>query len=82
MLSDKVIFNQQTQFEGYIIIGYHTYILDSYISRYSIVTSNSKLNNDIVGRFCCLGQNIQAINALHTTRGLVSTHPAFLMTEK
>ena len=80
MLSDKVIFNQQTQFEGYNKIGSHAYILDSYIGRYTFVASNSKLNNVAIGRFCCIGHNIQTVSALHPTRDFVSTHPAFFST--
>ena len=82
MLADKVIFNQQTQFEGYNAIGYHTYILDSFIGKYTYIATNSKLNNVAIGRFCSLGPNIKAVNSLHPTRDFVSIHPAFYSTKK
>lgn len=81
-LSDNVIFNKNTQFEGYNAIGYHTYILDSYIGRYTYISSNSKLNNTAIGRFCSIGHNIKTVNAIHPTKDFVSTHPVFYSTKK
>lgn len=78
----KVIFNQQTQFEGYNSVGTHTYILDSSIGRYTYIASNTWLNNTSIGRFCSIGQNVRVVNAMHPTRDFVSIHPVFFSTAK
>ncbi len=71
-----------TTFEGRNRITAGAKLLRSHLGLATYVGSRSLLTNTRIGRFSCIGPEVQTIIGAHPTRDFVSIHPAFFSTKR
>lgn len=79
-IGKKVKINKKTYFEGHNFLDNESELLDSSIGYGSYIGKNSKMNFCKIGRFTCVGPNVNIIAGQHPTSKFVSIHPAFFST--
>lgn len=73
--------DRETSFEGHNLITDGTKLYRSRLGLASYVGSRSLLKNTVVGRFSCIGPEVQTVIGAHPTSAFVSIHPAFFSTK-
>ena len=56
-------------------------LINSWLGRCSYLSEHAKLKNTKVGRYSCIGPDVQIIMGQHPTSDFVSIHPAFYSTK-
>jgi acetyltransferase-like isoleucine patch superfamily enzyme len=82
LIARKVKLNNHTMLEGFNKIYEGTSISNSLLGRGTYIGSFSKLENGIIGRFCCIAPHVEVIYGRHSLDNSVSVHPAFYSLRK
>ena len=73
----KVSIGRKSEFEGHNFLDSYVEFIDSSIGYGSYIGKNSHINYTSIGRYSCVGTNVDIIAGNHPTKGFVSLHPAF-----
>lgn len=82
IIRHSVILNLKTKLSSGCAIGARSNISNSKIGYGSYMGQDNVLYNVSIGKYCCLGDNIKVIAAIHPTSKFVSFHPAFYSMRK
>jgi acetyltransferase-like isoleucine patch superfamily enzyme len=77
LIARKVKLNKHTKLEGFNKIYKRANISNSLLGRGTYIGGFSKLENGIIGRFCCIAPYVEVIYGQHALGNYVSSHPAF-----
>lgn len=69
-------------FEGNNRIMGQSRVLNSTLGFATYINENSFIKNTIIGKFCCIANDVMTVVGSHPTRKFVSVHPAFYSTQK
>lgn len=75
--SESSRFDVETKFEGKNRLGNNSHIFKSILGYASYIADNTRLKNVHIGRYSCIGPNVQVILGQHPAARFVSIHPAF-----
>jgi NDP-sugar pyrophosphorylase family protein len=76
IIARKVKLNAYTKLEGFNKICKRVSISNSSLGRGTYIGGFSKLENGIIGRFCCIAPYVEIIYGQHPLDNYVSVHPA------
>lgn len=76
------IINAECSFEGANFLDKNCVLLSSDLGYGSYLGNNSKIIKTKVGRYVCIGPNVEIISGQHPTRKFVSIHPIFYSVKK
>ena len=82
IIDKKVNFTFDTLFEGKNKINKNTIIDNSVIGFATYIGENCLFINTVIGKYCCIANDVKTIIATHPTSKFVSIHPAFFSTRK
>jgi acetyltransferase-like isoleucine patch superfamily enzyme len=82
LIAQKVKLNRHTKLEGFNKIYQRSNISNSSLGRGTYIGRFSKLENGIIGRFCCIAPYVEIIYGRHALDNYVSVHPAFYSLRK
>jgi acetyltransferase-like isoleucine patch superfamily enzyme len=82
LIARKVKLNGHTKLEGFNKIYQRSNISNSSLGRGTYIGRFSKLENGIIGRFCCIAPYVEVIYGQHALDNYVSIHPAFYSLRK
>jgi acetyltransferase-like isoleucine patch superfamily enzyme len=74
--------DRETTFEGRNRVAAESRLHQSRLGLASYVGPRCRLNNAIIGRFTCIGPEVQTVNGAHPTSEFASLHPSFYSTRK
>jgi acetyltransferase-like isoleucine patch superfamily enzyme len=77
LIARKVKLNKRTKLEGFNKVEERASISNSLLGRGTYIGGFSKLENGIIGRFCCIAPYVEVIYGQHPLGNYVSIHPAF-----
>lgn len=76
------IVDADTEFEGRNAVLHNSEISDTYFGYASYVSSDSHLSKTRIGRFSCIGPNVNVVAGQHPTHDFVSVSPLFYSEQK
>jgi acetyltransferase-like isoleucine patch superfamily enzyme len=82
LIERKVKLNNHTKLEGFNKIYERASISNSSLGRGTYIGGFCKLENGIIGRFCCIAPYVEVIYGRHALDNYVSTHPSFYSLRK
>jgi acetyltransferase-like isoleucine patch superfamily enzyme len=74
--------DRETTFEGHNRVDSEARLYQSRLGLASYVGPRCRLNNAIIGRFTCIGPEVQTVIGAHPTSDFASIHPAFYSTRR
>ncbi len=72
--------DRETTFEGYNRVTSGAHLYQSRLGLASYVGARARLSNTLVGRFSCIGPEVETVVGAHPTTDFASIHPAFFST--
>ncbi len=82
ILDRKTSYSFSTKFEGKNKIGKNACINNSKVGFATYIGKECIFDNTIIGKYCCIANNVKVIVGKHPTSKFVSIHPAFFSTRK
>jgi acetyltransferase-like isoleucine patch superfamily enzyme len=82
IIKPSVRFNSNTRFEGGNVIHPNSIVTGTHIGYGTYLGADCWLSDAIIGRFCCIANDVKVITATHPTTNFVSIHPAFFSLKK
>lgn len=76
-VDNTAVVDTETTFEGKNYVYEGSSLMKSRLGYASYVSRNSKLDNVLIGRYSCIGPNVEVVKGQHPTKQFVSISPLF-----
>lgn len=78
--SKGIVIDSHDKFEGMNSLSCYVQLLNSKMGYASYIGEKSTIKNTIIGRYTCIGPNVEVVIGNHPTEKFASIHPAFYST--